>query len=202
LILIAGGLFYPVLATVPRLELRFAGHPGIGTLNALDWMRYGTIDRPDRTGVIQFADDLAAIEWFNGNVKGTPVIAEASIGPYRGNGSRISIATGLPTIIGWDRHERQQRYQSDIDPRFLDVRTLYDSASPQEKLDILREYDVEYVIVGDVERYAAWGGEPYASAAGIAAFDELVGNGLEIAFQSGTTTVYRLTATFGTTGSE
>ena len=58
---------------------------------------------------VYFKDDLALIDWLNAHIHGTPVIAEASIGPYRGNGSRISSATGLPTIIGWERHEEQQR---------------------------------------------------------------------------------------------
>jgi uncharacterized membrane protein len=156
-------------------------------------LRYGTIERADRSGEIGFSVDLAAIRWFNDHVDGTPVIAEASIGPYRGNGSRFSIATGLPTIIGWDRHERQQRYAEGIDARWADVRALYDSSSPDVKMQILRKYDAQYVVVGDVERYSYIGTEPYASAEGIAAFDDLVGKGLEIAFQSGSTTVYQVT---------
>jgi uncharacterized membrane protein len=192
-LVIGGSLAFPVLSTAPRLQLRFPDHAGIGTLNALDWMRTGTIARADGTGEIDFSGDLAAIDWFNENVDGTPVIAEASIGPYRGNGSRISIATGLPTILGWDRHERQQRYADGINTRFADVRTLYDSTSTGVKLQILQKYDVQYVIVGDVERYSVIGNVPYASADGIAEFDTMVGHGLEIAFQSGTTTVYRVT---------
>lgn len=191
-ILISASLFYPLLSTIPRLDQRFAGNPSIGTLNALDWMRYGTIPRPDGNGTIDFASDLAAIEWFNNEIEGTPVIAEASIGPYRGNGSRISIATGLPTVLGWERHERQQRYPEGIAERWRDVRTLYNSASPEVKLEILRKYDVQYVVVGDVERFSATSGEWYASSDGIAAFDGMVGNSLEIAFQSGSTTVYRV----------
>ena len=45
------------------------------------------------------------LDELNENVQGTPVIVEASIGAYRGNGSRISIATGLPTVLGWERHQ-------------------------------------------------------------------------------------------------
>lgn len=188
---IAAALCYPVLATVPRLQLRFPGHPGPGTLNALDWMRYGTITTVEGEQ-ITFAGDKAVIDWFNKNVPGTPVIAEASIGPYRGNGSRISIATGLPTILGWDRHEYQQRYPEGILERAADVRALYDSRDPGTKLRILWKYGVQYVIVGDVERKSVIDGERYASAAGLNAFDDMVGNGLELAFQAGTTRVYRV----------
>lgn len=192
MLLIAGSFCYPVFATGPRLGQRFPGHPGIGTLNALDWMHYGTLDKPVGAGVIGFADDLKAIDWFNTKVDGTPVIVEASIGPYRGNGSRFSIATGLPAVLGWDRHEHQQRYPEGIDERFADVRTLYQTDDVEAKMEILRKYNVEYVIVGDVERYSYLGSDQYATPEGIAAFDTMVGKQLEIAFQSGTTTIYRV----------
>ncbi len=188
---IGAALCYPVLATAPRLELRFPGHPAPGTLNALDWMRYGTVTNAEGE-VISFAGDKAVIDWFNTHVAGTPVIAEASIGPYRGNGSRISIATGLPTILGWDRHEFQQRFPEGILERDADVRTLYESPDPQTKLQIIAKYGVNYVIVGDVERKTIIDGERYASEAGLKAFDEMVGTSLEIAFRAGTTTVYRV----------
>lgn len=191
-VLVAAMLMFPLFSTVPRLDLRFPSHPGPTTLNALDWMRYGTIDRPDGQGVISFAGDLDAINWLNENVDGTPVIAEASIGPYRGNGSRFSIATGLPTILGWDRHERQQRYSEGIDSRWVEVIELYDSADPALKMQILRKYDVQYVIVGDVERYSYLGSRLFASQDGIDAFALMVGTDLEIAFQSGNTIVYRV----------
>jgi uncharacterized membrane protein len=60
------------------------------------------------------------------------------------------------------------------------------------KLAILRQYNVQYVVVGDVERYSYVGNEQYATPEGIAAFDAMVGTSLEIAFQSGTTTIYRV----------
>jgi uncharacterized membrane protein len=156
-------------------------------------MTYGTI--PGYDGAIAFADDLKAIEWFNQHVSGSPVIAEAAIGPYRGDGSRFSIATGLPDVIGWDHHESQQRYPDGIAERMQDVRTLYDSADVNEKREILLKYNVRYVIVGDVERDTNYGGQLYASPAGIAAFDKMVGGTLEVAFTSGSTTVYRVNLT-------
>src|SRR5262249_2909088 len=142
---------------------------------------------------------LAAINWFNESVHGTPVIAEASIGPYRGNGSRFSIATGLPTILGWERHEQQQRYLDQLAGRSDLVQELYDSPDLATKERILREFDVQYVIVGDVERYTIFNGGPYASPKGLAAFDQMLGTVLEIAYQHGSTTVYRVLPPSGTT---
>lgn len=178
------------------------------TLNTLDWMRFGTVPLMARQpngsltpdGTIHFRGDLEAIQWFRKHVQGTPVIAEASIGAYRCNGSRISINTGLPSIIGWAYpHESQQRYPEGIAERVNDVRQLYISPDPAVKRQILTRYDVEYVIVGDLER-----DYPYAinndciangSAAGIAAFDQMVGSSLEIVFQQDGTTIYQVIAT-------
>ena len=101
---------------------------------------------------IAYAGDADAIAWFFANVSGSPVVAEASIGPYRCNGSRISAATGLPTIIGWERHQQQQRYPETLPARVADVRSLYTSPDIDEKASILRRYNVEYVVVGDLER--------------------------------------------------
>jgi len=188
---LAASLAYPVFAIGPRLHQRFTDDLGSGTLNALDWMDYGTVI--SGTGqTMTFDGDRAAIDWLNANVAGTPVIAEASIGPYRGNGSRISIATGLPTILGWHRHEQQQRYLDDLGVREAEVHELYASLDPGGKLEILRRYNVEYVVVGEVEREWEWLEQPYAPAAGVAAFDEMVGTTLDIVFQQGGTTIFRV----------
>ena len=136
-----------------------------------------------------------AIDWLFQNVTGTPVIAEASIGPYRCNGSRISAATGLPTIIGWERHQQQQRYPETLPERVRDVRTLYNSPDPREKEAILRRYNVAYVVVGDLERlYPIADNEctPTGSAEGIAAFGAMLGATLEIAHSAVGTTIYRV----------
>ena len=204
-VLIAGSLTYPVFATMPRLSQRFEPSLGSGTLNALHWMERGTL--PVSGGsreLLTFADDRAAIDWLNWNVAGSPVIAEASIGPYRCNGSRISIATGLPTIIGWERHEQQQRDRELLPARVADVRTLYTSSDPAEKESILRKYNVEYVVVGPLERdYIVQNGndcQATGSPEGVAAFAEMVGSELEVAFAQGETTIYRvLPVTAGTT---
>ncbi len=193
-VLIGLSLVYPAVATLPRLDQRFEGHPGPGTLDALDWMRYGTITSGNGQ-VIGFAGDLDAIHWFQENVDGTPVIAEASIGPYRGDGSRFSIALGLPTVLGWDRHERQQRYYPEIAQRDADVRELYNSGSVERKREIVDAYGIDYIIVGELERKSGLPSSPsqlYASAEGIGAIASMVGSDLEVVFESNGTVVYRV----------
>lgn len=200
IVLIVGGIAYPAFATEGRLAQRMPGSPTTLSLDGLAWMRGSWIETP--TGQrIDFSGDYAAIQWLRSQVTGLPVILEASIGPYRGNGSRISAATGFPDVLGWDRHQRQQRYAPGIDQRLVDVRTIYNTTDINEKLALLYRYDVRYIVVGDVERYwpvplgfagAIQPDQPYASAAGLAAFNEMVGTSLRVAFQSGHTTIYEV----------
>jgi uncharacterized membrane protein len=192
-VLLAAGMLYPLIGTPVRLDWDMDSSPTGLTLDGYAWMDGGQI--LNGTGdAIDFSGDLAAIEWFDQHVDGTPVILEASIGPYRGNGSRISSATGLPAVLGWDRHQRQQRYEPGITQRMVGVREIYNETDPAVKLEDLRRYDVRYVIVGDVERYWNTPENPtyYASTEGLAAFDQLLGNGLQLAFESGHTRVYQV----------
>ena len=195
---------YPIAATGIRLDARFEPRPNRITLDAYDWMEYGTVTLTDGT-IVSFDEDLDVIEWFNEEVGGSPVIAEASFEPYRCNSSRISIGTGLPSVLGWQRHQQQQRYPDVLPQRYEDLRRLYGTSSVDEKLAIIARYDVHYIIVGDLERsYPMVYGNDCVSMSnvpqyadlvlesGIATFDQMVGDTLEVAFTSGDTVVYRV----------
>ena len=200
-LLLLASLVYPVAATPLRLAERFPPPVHLGpTLDGYRWMEYGLMPRCEACsiadgGAIAFRDDLAAVRWLNDTIAGTPIIAEASIGAWRGNGSRFANATGLPTILGWDHHQAQQRPAADVVPRAADVRTLYDSRDERAKLAILRHYRVEYVIVGAIER--GWHRSPaaddaWASPAGLAVLEGLSGRALTPVFRSGDTVIYRV----------
>ncbi len=197
--LVAAGLVYPVAGTPQRLALSMPGSPRGLTLNGLSWMK-GSWIYNDTGERIDFTGDYYAIMWLRQHDTNNGIIAEASIGPYRGNGARISAGTGLPSVLGWDRHERQQRYAPGIDQRLVDLRTLYNSTDVATKTSLIYEYDIRYIVVGDVERKwdipAGFAGPqvsgPYASAAGLAALDSMVGSTLKVAFKSGATTIYEV----------
>ena len=76
----------------------------------LDYIEYGD-QRYDGSSVnVQLAPDYAAIQWIQRNIEGSPVMMEATDGTaYRSIGSRIAMYTGLPTVVAWDWHQRQQR---------------------------------------------------------------------------------------------
>jgi uncharacterized membrane protein len=188
------GLAYPALGTPVRLDQDMPSSPQGLTLDGYAWMETGSIT--NATGeVITFSGDLDAINWLNAHADKTSVIVEAGIGPYRGNGARISSGAGMPAVIGWDRHQYQQRYPEGIAKRMADVRAIYNSTDPTQKLELLRRYDARYVVVGDVERY--WNtsvDDPafYASEAGLRVFDAMVGQSLRLAFVSGATRIYEV----------
>ena len=74
------------------------------------------------------------IKWLQVNIKGTPVILEASAEDssycYV---SRVSANTGLPTVIGWTRHERfWGRNRTEIRKRVEDVRSIYTTGSEKK----------------------------------------------------------------------
>ncbi len=151
LVLLAGVLLYPLLATPPRLRHRF--DPGLGPgLDGEGYLSRAVVR--DQGQEIALAWDADAIRWLREHVAGSPVVLEASVPPYRW-GSRVSVYTGLPTVLGWASHERQQRAAFPGDPvgrRLETVRTIYTTPDVEAALRLLRRYQVRYVYVGPLER--------------------------------------------------
>lgn len=149
--LLLAGLLYPIMATWAKVNDRFvAGSPP--GLNGLDYMLTATYNVQNQD--LALSQDYDAIQWIRENIKGSPVIAEASYELYRWN-DRVSINTGLPTIVGWDWHTKQQYSLLDgaiIDQRKQDIANLYNDADPTTALQLIRRYNVSFVYVGPLER--------------------------------------------------
>jgi uncharacterized membrane protein len=193
------GLGYPLLGTPQRLAQRMPTTPW-GSLDGLTWM-YGAVFPNSRGEPIALTGDYEAIQWLRTHAQGNPVVLEASIGPYRGDGARISAATGLPDVLGWDRHERQQRLSAEVDERMLLVRQIYQETNLNTKVALLRRFGVRYIVVGDVERHwrldppvagASQPDEVYASAAGINAFAQLESTVLRRVFDRDGTIIWEV----------
>ena len=100
----------------------------------------------------EFPGEKDVITWLNTNVKGQPVILEATGKPYSTD-SLISTYTGLPTLVGWDEHELGWRNDwPSIATRLGDVETLYKSNSLEEANYLISKYNIEYVVIGTKER--------------------------------------------------
>jgi YYY domain-containing protein len=191
-------LAYPLLATSDRLDQRMESSPSLPSLSGYQWMHGGEIQN-EVGDSIRFTGDLQAISWLKDNADGIPVILEASIGAYRGGGSRISSATGFPSVLGWESHQSQQRSGIEVAQRSAEIRELYQTTNLERKRYLLRKYAVDFVVVGDVERYTIVGGgqdwadpEYYSNSEGLEAFEELVGADLERVFDSDGTILYQV----------
>jgi YYY domain-containing protein len=129
---------FPVVATFTRIE-------DMNAKPALDGMEY--MKELDR-------GDYDAIKWIQENLRGTPVILEASSddSSYHYT-SRVSANTGLPTVIGWTRHERfWGRGHEEIRTRLEDVNSIYSTSSKKKALELMNKYNVSYVYIGQLER--------------------------------------------------
>ena len=183
---------YPLTATPAKWEIRMSKEAP-RTLNGMAFMEYVHYGDTDYTGQpqrVHLADDYEAIQWMWRNIDGSPIVAEAHSGnPYRSIGSRISMYTGLPTIVGWDWHQRQQRSTTPgwlVGNRINDVNRLYHTTDINEALVLLEKYDVSYVYVGQLE----W---TYYNPEGLNKFDRMVEMGyLEEVYRNPGTSIYRV----------
>jgi len=148
-ILIGFGLIYPIFGTPARIGDRFTT-----TKQTLDGTAYmnKSIYR-DPQGEIDLSFDYKAIDWLNNNLTGVPVILEANTPMYRW-GSRVSIYTGFPTVLGWRWHQEQQRMDkhSEIAKRAFDIKRIYETENIEETLELIKKYQVKYIYIGSLER--------------------------------------------------
>ena len=140
----------------------------------------------DENGPIDLAHDYEGIQWLRHNVGAHRRSSKARTPLYRW-GSRFSIYTGLPAVLGWDWHQMQQRGSlatwSASAPQEVDE--FYGQPARAEAQTFLRKYDVSYVILGRVEQL-------YYPAAGLRKFESGLGGVLEVAYQNDELTIYRV----------
>lgn len=160
-LLLIAGLVYPVLSVRPRQANRFDAALG-PSLDGQLWLEPGqhTINVRDFTGMDHPVDpgrDRPLIEWLQANADGRPTVVEAVGGAEYQWWGRISIHSGLPTVVGWRWHQDQQRtlFNFEVNERNADVANFYQTEDPASINAFLRAYDVTYVIVGSLETTTA-----------------------------------------------
>ena len=158
IVLVVAGMVYPVAATPERSKHRFNDSPT--TIDGMAYMPSAVyIDDRDRSGsieppeVLELVWDYHAIVWLQDNVEGSPVILEGNSGLYTW-GSRVSVYTGLPTVVGWDWHQQQQRWEDrdHVSARRADVQALYSATDLEYTRRLIEKYNVRYIYVGQLER--------------------------------------------------
>ncbi len=173
-LLLAAGMAYPVLATQGRALV------DTGRLAAQD--RRAECQRAAATGesveceslpaltldgapTMVSGDEYAAIQCLAALESGSgAVLAEAPGGAYEPHKSRFSGLTGIPTLIGWQNHERQWRgatYSEVTDYRLengerrdraSDVQDLYTTQDWARAWQVIDRYGIDYIVVGGAER--------------------------------------------------
>jgi YYY domain-containing protein len=144
-------LLYPLTATPAKISDRMSDSAP-ASLDGMTFME--TSSYYDISGPMDLDEDYRAIRWVQENVDGTPVIVEANTPEYRW-GSRFTIYTGLPGVLGWNWHQRQQRGSSSspsVVDRANDIASFYTDPSIEEAVEFLDRYDVGYIFVGRLER--------------------------------------------------
>lgn len=186
-VLLGATLVYPVYATRARLDDRFNELPR--TLDGMAYMPHATYaDAPDGSPPVEMdlGQDYEALIWMQDNIQGSPVVLEAWANLYRW-GSRVSVYTGLPTIIGWDWHQNQQRpgYGELITKRRADVDALFAPGSSFQNIrPLLDKYHVQYIYIGPLERV-------YYGDAGVEKFEVAANDGLlERVYDQNGVTIY------------
>ena len=182
-LLVGGAAMFTISGTTGKIRDRWivdAPH----TLDAMTFMNYAHYD--DFGQRLDLSEDYRAIRWAQQNIKGSPVIVEANCSEYRWC-TRFTIYTGLPGVVGWNFHQRQQRALTAqwVEERVAAVGNFYNSIDPKFTLDFLKMYDVKYVIVGQLER-AAYTPE------GIAKFAQFDGTYWKSVYRDGNTVIYEV----------
>jgi uncharacterized membrane protein len=188
---------YPLLATSKKITDRW---PNIQNpphvLDGAIFMLGDTLSRNpaiynDDSRPLDLSRDYAAILYMQDHVDGSPVIVEGHTEEYRW-GSRFSVYTGLPSVVGWSWHVRQHNSLLDgaiVEKLIADVNNFYNTEDIQATEQFLSQYKVKYIIVGDLER-------AYYDANGINKFQNMVNQGaLKVAFgdnSANTTTIFEV----------
>ena len=107
------------------------------TLDSMAYMEHAQY--ADFDALMELDQDYRAIRWMQDNVQGSPVIVEANCPEYRWC-TRFTIYTGLPGVVGWNWHQRQQRTLTPllVEQRVTEVGLFYSTTDAQEAADFLQ----------------------------------------------------------------
>jgi YYY domain-containing protein len=150
-LLFAGAALFTVTGSMDKIRDRFATEAP----HTLDSMAYMPYARYGDQGVEMNLDqDYRAIRWMQDHIQGSPVIVEVNCPEYRWC-TRFTIYTGLPGVVGWNWHQRQQRSVTSsewVTDRVAEIGAFYTTTDIAQTVGFLKKYDVKYIIVGLLER--------------------------------------------------
>lgn len=166
-------LFIPAHYTSVSIEQR-CGELTSDRYKGLDGTAYISTYSSRYTGIQESGNlepYMACINWFNETVEGEHVIIE-TYGESYTDYNIVSSYTGLQTVCGWQTHEWLWRFHGVVNketnlleadpnhdvwqlfltPRHDDINTVYTSSVPADIQQIIDKYNVEYIIIGSLEK--------------------------------------------------
>jgi uncharacterized membrane protein len=183
-LLVLAAALYPLTAVPAKIDDRMeqsAPH----TLDGMKYMEYSHYQ--DQNTDMDLSQDYAAIRWMQENIKGSPVIIEGNVPEYRW-GTRFTIYTGLPGVVGWNWHQRQQRGVAStewVTERVAEVGSFYQTTDMDQVKLLLNKYQISYIVVGQLE-------EAYYPGTGLQKFPENEGKLWTEVFHNGDTRIYQV----------
>jgi uncharacterized membrane protein len=175
---------FPLFASTDKITDRMSKNVPL-TLDGMEYMRYSTYSQNDT--LMDLSQDYAAIRWMQDNIEGSPVIIEGYVSEYQW-GNRYTIYTGLPGVVGWSWHQRQQRA---INPdewvyeRINNVNEFYATNDLDRCQKIIEKFGIDYIVVGQLEK-AVYGEEALEK------FTEQNGKMWKQVYNSQNTSIYRV----------
>jgi len=184
IMLLVASALSPLTAVPAKIKDRFVALPP-----TLDGLAFAEKAEYAMEGVrFPLGPDLRAIRWLQDNIQGSPVIMEMNTQARLYSwGSRFAIHTGLPSVVGWGWHQRQQQAglaNNRVDARIDEVRAFYASTDTDLAHNLLKKYGVQLIIVGELERI-------YGTPEGIAKFERM---GLTKLYDQDNVRIYRVPA--------
>ena len=187
-VLLAGAFLFTVTATTDKISDRLTAL----TPHTLDGMNFMNYSEHYDGGMMDLSQDYRAIRWMQDNVQGSPVIVEANCTEYRWC-TRFTIYTGLPGVVGWNWHQRQQRAliaSNTIFDRVASIGMFYTTTEIDIARAFLKKYQVQYIVVGQLERNVYPVQNPMVD--GLAKFEKYNGLYWKAVFQDADTTIYEV----------
>jgi YYY domain-containing protein len=183
ILLISGAALFTVSGAMGKMRDRWiveAPH----TLDSMTFMKYAHYD--DFGERMDLREDYAAIRWMQDHVPGSPVLVEASCVEYHWC-KRFITYTGLPGVVGWNWHQRQQRglMATWVQDRVDQTDNFYNSININSARNFLKTFDVKYIIVGQLERAEY-------TPDGIAKFKRYEGKYWREIYRDGDTAIYEV----------
>jgi YYY domain-containing protein len=188
-VLVLGAFSYTVFGSAYRIIDRQsdAAPHSLDGIAFMPYVKYSFIDDLSN-GNYDLKETYDAIRWLQENIKGSPVIVQSPWPPYRG-GLPYTMFTGLPNVLGWNYHQRQQRgavADAWVWERDKAIEDFYKTEDVSQARVFLQMYGVKYVILSQLER-AYYGGP------GLDKFEAMVVSGeLRVVFSEGQTVIYEV----------